>query len=262
MASLLSRGYAVAATDYEGLNAQGSHAYLDRQSEGFNVIDSVRALQHLSAKVSPRWAGYGESQGGQAVWAANELSAAYGVGLDLVGTVALSPATNVTALTQLAENGDLSASQQVIFPLVLTGASRIDPTFTASAVIPGVDQSEWDDLLGCDNETRVRTAKELRVDEAVTLDAHTSAQLDHILQRQALPQSPLDAPMLVLNGDADDLVRPEWVQYSVEQSCALGGPSIEHHVIAGGGHGNLGHEDQSLAWLDARFVGQPMTSTC
>lgn len=262
VAGLLDHGYAVAATDYEGLGAQGSHAYLDSQTEGFNVMDSVRALRHLSADVSSRWAGYGESQGGQAVWAANELAAGYGVGLDLVGTVALSPATNVTALTKLAQDGDLSASQQVILPLVVMGASRIDTTLRPSTVIPGVTDSEWGDLLGCDNETRVRTAKQLQVGDTVTLDGPTAARLDQILQKQALPQHRLDAPMLVLNGDADDLVRPEWVQHSVAQSCALGGPGIEHHVIAGAGHGNLGQESRSLNWLNARFALQAMESTC
>lgn len=262
VAGLLAHGFAVAATDYQGLGATGSHAYLDSRSEGFNVIDSVRALRTMSPAVSPRWAGYGESQGGQAVWAANEQASGYGVGLDLVGTVALSPATNVTALTKLARDGDLSPSQQVILPLVVMGASRIDASLRPATVIPGVTVDEWDALLGCDNKSRVRAAKQLQVGDTVTFDDQTAAHLDQILQKQALPQSRLGAPMLVLNGDADDLVRPDWVQLSVEQSCALGGPGIEHHVISGGGHGNLGQENRSLEWLNARFENQPTESTC
>ena len=72
--------------------------YLQRLSgtAAFNTIDAVRAMRDISATVSARWMAVGYSQGGQAVWAANELNSYYGNDLQLQGSVALAPAANLT----------------------------------------------------------------------------------------------------------------------------------------------------------------------
>ena len=83
--AFLTDGYAVAMTDYQGLDDVGVHPYLEPWTAAYNVIDAVRAIRNLSADVSSNWAAYGVSQGGQAVWAANEINAEYGHALKLVG---------------------------------------------------------------------------------------------------------------------------------------------------------------------------------
>ena len=93
---LLADKYAVALTDYEGLGESGSHPYLEPRTAAFNTIDAVRAMRAISPLVSARWMAVGYSQGGQAVWAADELNAYYGNDLQLQGSVALAPAANVT----------------------------------------------------------------------------------------------------------------------------------------------------------------------
>jgi pimeloyl-ACP methyl ester carboxylesterase len=89
--SLLADKYAVALTDYEGFGASGSHPYLEPRTATFNTIDAVRAMRAISPTVSTRWMAVGYSQGGQAVWAADELNSYYGNDLQLQGTVALAP---------------------------------------------------------------------------------------------------------------------------------------------------------------------------
>src|ERR1700716_1566363 len=64
IASFLRMGFAVAATDYQGLGAPGAHPYLEAKTAAFNVIDSVRALRAVSRDVSKTWSAYGGSQGG------------------------------------------------------------------------------------------------------------------------------------------------------------------------------------------------------
>lgn len=88
---LISSGYAVAITDYEGYSPATTPTYITGQSEGPAVIDSVRAAQRLSStRLSPSakvvFQGYSQG-GGAAMWAA-EKHPSYAPELNLVGVVA------------------------------------------------------------------------------------------------------------------------------------------------------------------------------
>ena len=66
VASYLSQGWTVTATDYPGLGTPGLHPYVVGSSEGRSVIDSVRAARKLDPNLSNKWVVSGHSQGGQA----------------------------------------------------------------------------------------------------------------------------------------------------------------------------------------------------
>src|SRR4029079_13393528 len=75
---MLSRGYVVVATDYEGLGTPGVHAYLVGESEARSVLDSVRAARnHSGAHATNRYSVWGHSQGGHASLFSGELAASY-----------------------------------------------------------------------------------------------------------------------------------------------------------------------------------------
>ena len=44
---LVSQGYVVVATDYEGLGTPGTHPYLVGESEAHGVLDIVKAAQQI-----------------------------------------------------------------------------------------------------------------------------------------------------------------------------------------------------------------------
>ena len=89
------------------------------------------------------------------------------------------------------------------------------------------------------------------------------AALRDALRRVALPQRPLDKPMLVINGEHDAQVLPDWVRSAVSRSCALGG-RIEYLQIPNAGHNDLiwkvAHTVQD--WIADRFAGTPPPSNC
>jgi hypothetical protein len=81
VAALVSAGYVVTVSDYQGLGRNDTyHPYLDSTTVGYNLIDSVRAARKFVPNTSDRWAALGASQGGQAAWAANELADNHGWG--------------------------------------------------------------------------------------------------------------------------------------------------------------------------------------
>ena len=68
----LKAGYAVVRTDYEGLGTPGDHPYLIGRSEGYSMLDTVRAARKLDKRLGRRVIIAGHSQGGQAaLWAAS-----------------------------------------------------------------------------------------------------------------------------------------------------------------------------------------------
>lgn len=260
VASLLSRGYAVAMTDYEGLDNTALHPYLEPWTAAHNVIDAVRAIRSLFPDVSLRWAAAGGSQGGQAAWAANELNSGYGQGLDLVGSVALSPAVNVTALADLAFRNELTPEQIGAMPLLVVGLVRGGLLDRESAYLRGNVVAYREVILGCDSISG--GARSLIRSEEVAPESPAAMQsLARALQKIALPQQPLSAPMLVVNGKRDQIIAPSWVSLAVDSSCRLGG-EIEHLELPKAGHAHGWPLKTVEEWLKRRFAGAAAESNC
>jgi pimeloyl-ACP methyl ester carboxylesterase len=91
----LKAGYAVVRTDYEGLGTPGAHPYLIGRSEGYAMLDVVRAARRLDQRLGRRVIIAGHSQGGHAaLWAAS-LAGRWTPELKVRGTVALAPVSHL-----------------------------------------------------------------------------------------------------------------------------------------------------------------------
>ena len=85
----LSQGYAVVASDYQGLGTPGGHPYLATRPAAYSVLDSIRAVQGDPAlNIGKPVVLVGQSQGGGAAFATAGEAAAYAPELDIRGTVA------------------------------------------------------------------------------------------------------------------------------------------------------------------------------
>jgi pimeloyl-ACP methyl ester carboxylesterase len=276
--SFLADKYAVALTDYEGLGESGLHPYLEPRTEAFNTIDAVRAMREITPAVSARWVAVGHSQGGQAVWAADELNSYYGNGLQLLGSVALAPSVNSTGAADLVSSGSLTDEQRASFPLALIGGARFNPNLDADAFLHGAADYFREHLSFCKPKgpstggkaetpipvpwqtvvSRLRDANDVKPSnpEAVTA-------LKDALRRVALPQRPLDKPMLVINGEDDAVVLSDWVRFAVSGSCALGG-QIEHMQLPNTSHIDVVTTSSEITqrWIADRFAGMPAPSNC
>ncbi len=98
MSLALSRGWALAITDYQGLGTPGDHTYMVGRALGPNVLDSMRAARELAPEELPAdgpaaIVGYSEG-GAAAAWAA-QLQPTYAPELRLAGVAAGAAAANV-----------------------------------------------------------------------------------------------------------------------------------------------------------------------
>jgi pimeloyl-ACP methyl ester carboxylesterase len=274
---LLESHYAVALTDYEGLGETGSHPYLEPRTAAFNTIDAVRAMRNLTTKASTRWVAIGYSQGGQAVWVANELDSFYGGGLQLQGTVALAPATNLSGAAELALSKSMTDEQRALFPSLIVGLARYNPDLDARAFLHQDTRSYVKSLSRCKisprqpRRTRVVPAPVLwrpvahRLRDSNDLSADSGqavSKLQEVLRRVAVPDRPLEKPMLVISAKQDAVIFPEWVQFAVSRSCALGG-TVQYLQVNADHQNILWKVSRPVdRWIADRFAGAVSPSNC
>jgi alpha-beta hydrolase superfamily lysophospholipase len=81
-----------------------------------------------------------------------------------------------------------------------------------------------------------------------------------------IPRGPIDVPLLVAQGEDDQLVLPEAQADYVEARCAAGG-RVEYRTYPGKDHVPLVEADSPylddlVAWTQARLEGRAARSTC
>ncbi|WP_319456310.1 MULTISPECIES: lipase family protein [unclassified Mycobacterium] len=261
---LVNSGYVVAMSDYQGLgNDRTYHPYLDATTEGYNLVDSVRAARKLVADTSDRWASFGVSQGGQGAWAANELSADYGAGLTLVGSVSVSAPLDITGFADAAAGGTLTKDQQPAYSAVLEALKNEYPDINLDDYRRGIVQSSWDELLQCDYakaDERAQLVDQITPDDLRPSSVEATDALRGRLAEASLPRRPLTTPALVIYGGQDALIPPSWTDAALQRACELG------DVIRIDLQPDKGHSDVDIGpvigWLGDRFRGEPAPNSC
>nr|WP_225443283.1 lipase family protein [Lolliginicoccus lacisalsi] len=269
IAAYLDAGYAVAATDYEGLDGIPApdgpdHPYLEPVTTAYNMIDAVRAARAINDELSDQWASIGVSQGGQAAWAALEAAPHYGDGLSFVGGVAIAPAADLTPITDGPPPWSLGPFQLGLLPYVLDGYRAVDPSLDFDDYLRGSLADGFGALDGCTSTTGFASALTIlgsTPDEVGPFTEEAAADIRDWLERNALPLDPTDEPLLVLYGDRDTVIPAAWTEEAVQRACAEG-MTVDARLIPGADHFSIGQTDVMIDWLDERFDGQPAASTC
>lgn len=264
IAGLVKAGYVVAVSDYQGLGNDGTyHPYLDSTTAGYNLVDAVRAARKLVPNTSNRWGAFGGSQGGQAAWAANELAAGYAAELELVGTASYSAPLSIAGLVDAAMDGSLTSEQRFVLLQVLASLAKESPDFQLDDYRRGAAKQNWDVLLACtgpDVAKRDEIANEITADDVRPISDQAADMLRSRLQQMSLPRTPATAPILIVYGGQDELVRPVWTNEALNEACRMG-DVIQIELQVDRGHAQV---DGSLAfpWILQRFAGDAPRNDC
>jgi hypothetical protein len=260
---LVDRGYAVAMTDYQGLGAPGVHPYTDHRTAGHNVIDSVRALRHTFANTSDRWAAMGASQGGAAVWSADEQAGAYAPELDLVGAVAYVPAADMTGLVDKAMAGTLTKAQHYSLAAIVESLARLHPDLDRDMYRRNAARDNWDVLVACRGDVENRRKQIEDALQPGDLAPATPAAADRLkgyLRAWAVPQQPLTAPLFVTYAGRDQSVDRQWTADAIARACQIGG-EVQSELQPDNDHNDVVF-DAGLEWMADRFAGTPTGNDC
>lgn len=233
----LARGYAVVAPDYQGLGTPGGHPYMDAASQLHTLVDAVRALHQLRPDALSRdWLVMGHSQGGAAALQVAAHGQAELPQLRLRGAMALAPGGyDYAGIARYAqEHPQLPPAVAAFFPIVLLGAQAADPAIdltalTDPALHPLLDKARSRCLSELQQEVRSSPARVFR----------RGAELQPLLaylDRQDIRRMVPTVPLLLVQGDADQLVDARGIAAYVHQLCAAGTPNVFLRRIAGGSH--------------------------
>ena len=258
----VDRGYVLAVTDYEGLGTPGRHPYLVGESEGRSVLDAALAAAQLpGADVGPRFAIAGYSQGGHGALWAGQLADEWVPGLDLVGTFAGAPASELPVIFTAA--GSLPVAgflYMIIAGFEAAYPGQADPSLLLTPA--GIDVlDEVDD--GCVSDVVSRIA-ELPSDDLLKPGVGSIEPWATLAAENDPGRVATDTPILVVHSAADTVVPAALSELMVERMCGLG-QQVERRVYdTGQDHGEAAPQAfvDGFDWIDARFAGEPATSTC
>ena len=267
VAALLAAGFVVFVPDYQGLGRPSGgkslyHPFLDSTTAGYVIIDGVRAAKTLvPTATSTSWAAVGSFEGAQAVWAANELVANYGSGLNLIATASLSPIADFEGLADAAMAGTLTLDQTLVYVAFLAALKSENPSeFDLDDYRRGMAKQHWDELLACQSPQRIALAQRIPPEDLRPANPQALATLSGYLQKTTLPQGPTASPMYVIYGGRDSAIPAAWTDRALVRACQMG------DVIQIAYWPEQGHQQidpvAALGWLNDRFKSTSSANDC
>jgi acetyl esterase/lipase/uncharacterized membrane protein HdeD (DUF308 family) len=262
----IERGWIVAAPDYLGLGGEGDHPYLVGQIAAASTLDAVRAAIALTAgEASSRFAVAGHSQGGHAAMFTGQQAPDYAPDLELVAGAALAPASELAAFI---EANDGTTFGNLLGAYAVAAWDRafddIDATdIVDPAVLPIVRRlADACVATGPEAIALLTGAELLQLRFLVSPIWETEPWASRIVENTP-GNEPFDAPLLIVQGTDDALIRADIQRRFVDRLCTSG-QQLEYREIAGVGH--LGVDDAAadevVVWLTDRLTTPPTTDRC
>lgn len=262
----IDAGWAVVATDYAGLGTPGVHGYLIGEDEARSALDAVRAARGIrEAMLSDRFVLWGHSQGGHAALWSAARAPEYTPDLRLAGVAALAPASDLPALVRHAQREPVG---KIISSFIVTAYAARYPEIDTDAVVrPGARWLANDMARRClaGKETLVSVADSLLLTDPIFAGDPTYGALGARLHENSA-EVPISSPVLIAQGDRDELVLPAVQDAYVERRCKAG-QRMAYRVYPGRDHLSLVAtgsplEADLIAWTRARFASEPATNDC
>ena len=263
----LEEGYAVVATDYQGLGGEGPHPYLNTRAAAYSTIDAVRAaLATQQLNLANKVLIVGQSQGGGAAFATAGYAADYAPSLSIRGTIATGVPLLERSVLRAPKPGVNPADPDPTFAYSLyiaQAAGQLDSRLNAADVFTErampLYQRAADACIG--ELARAVVAAGLNAGNGLKTD--TSAYYADFLAQGGYPTMRITTPVFVGTG-ADDVDTPAVMQQAVVDRACAAGSTIEHHVYPGADHSATVNRSFTDSRVFAQKVmsGQPITSTC
>jgi len=264
--SLLEQGWIYVATDYVGLGTAGPHPYLVGDGEARSTLDAVRAVRKIEElEVSDRTVVWGHSQGGHAAIWTGILAPTYAPDVTIDGVAAIAPATDLRGLIERIQHTPVG---RIMSSYVLQAYSKAFPDVSFDAYASG-----WSKVMALDMAGRCLEGFKILFSLGEAFAARgtifdsppTSGSLGERLAQNS-PNMPVTQPLLIAQGDDDDLVLPDVQARFVQQRCAAG-QSLEFMRYVGRDHISIVAPDSALTgdlveWTQQRLARTATPGGC
>jgi len=269
--SWLKAGYAVVASDYQGLGTPGSHPYMQYRAEGVSTLDAVRAALAAYPELQNRVVTVGQSQGTGGALGAAYLAPSYAPDVHIKGTVATGLVVRVkdTGTAKLMAPGPLYADDwygnsafEVLF--VMGTARSTDP----EGINPRdyISDAGWPlyELGGkaCFRDV-VGKAMELKITMADFYKAPID-KLEKIVDDTSMfPDADIRTPVFVGTG-LEDMMALVPKQYNFTAAMCAKGTPVDWRFYPGEDHGStvMASLKDSMPFVDAVMHDRPAPNRC
>ena len=264
---VVDRGFAIVATDYEGLGTPGLHPYIVGKSEARSVFDSVRAVQNHGGdldgiQVSSKWVTWGHSQGGHAAMHVAQNHQDYAPELELLGSVAGAPASQFNLLYNVLVGGPFQG-----YVVMATAAFEAAYDGVDLSLVSGPKVLERLTILeeGCLNDI-FAAFNDLTREELSIVDNPLEVEpIKSITAENDSNKLPVSVPTLIIHGSEDEQIPVVSSQFLLAQLCSLeGNKELQRLLFQGETHGSVvaAAADDMFEWIQARFDGDPAPTNC
>lgn len=260
IAPFLERGMVFVATDYEGLGTPGRHPYIAGESEGRGVLDIVRAARslHADTAASARVVIWGHSQGGHAALFANQIAEEYAPDLEVLGTVAGAPPSQLNLLTAALRDSPFRFYLGMVVAGWAAAYPDADPAdlLTPAGLerLAGVEEGCAGDLAA--------SWSDVPYDALVKADPADVEPWDRLIVENDPGFLVGASPVLIIHGEQDEQIPPISSKLLLDRMCGIG-QVVERRTYPGSHAGVIGPSlTDMLAWIDARLAGGPTTTSC
>lgn len=261
----LENGFAVVATDYQGLGGPGPHPYLIWQAEGRSILDGARAALAAHAhRIANEVVITGQSQGSGSAIGASRIASDYAPELRIRAGIATGVVSSFPDGPYKLQDASLGAGAPSRFTVLrLIGGSLPDGAPTPDSLMSDKGRAVLQAARnGCVDEMRGIEQRE-RID-AGNAFAMEPARLEAMLK----PVTDMDPvkigfPLFLGTGLADRTLPPRRQYAAAAALCAAGNavtwntyPGITHNGIV-----NAAFEDE-LAFVRRTLRGEAAASNC
>ena len=262
----LQQGYAIVATDYQGLGTPGPHPYLVVRPEAYSVLDSVRAVLKGFPNLANQVVLIGQSQGGGAAFATAGIAPDYAPELHIRGSVATGvPFLGYDTPREPADPAQLDkADPTVAYELyIAVMAQQSDPT-------RAVDQMVTPRALPLLEAARTtclgalfRAVLQAGLNDGNTLQAGFDKALKEILPGMEYSTMRLQTPIFFGIGEHDHDV-PAAEQLALVRNACAQGSLVEAHLYAGLTHSQTVNKSlkDSVPFVRKVMAGEPVRAIC
>lgn len=261
----LKQGFAVVATDYQGLGGPGPHPYLNWEAEGRSVLDSVRAArQAYPTLIANTLVISGQSQGSGASLGASLIATDYAPELNLRATLA-------TGVVATFPDGPVNAGH--------ARPGHRDPArFTLLRLLGGSlpdgapAPEKWLTDKGAEMLKLARTScikdlgsyeKREKVDGSTAFIGGSPQVEAGLMPVSDMPINRFPAPLFAATGLADHTLSPHH-QYAAVAALCAGGNAVEWKTYPGITHNgivNVAFNDE-LNFVRGVMDNAPQPNSC
>ncbi len=255
----LAQGYAVVASDYEGLGTEGPHPYMMSRSEATGVLDAVRAARRsypLAADVVL----VGQSQGAHAAANAGLMQRELAPELKIRGIVLTGWPGSMDMRPVRMDGFDPWA---ILYLRFLPTYAWLDPSFRPGSVLTPAGQAVYEGFrTTCGSSGMQAFLQQKPVTN--TLFARDPSPLEmRAHPYRAYPPLAFTVPVFLGIGLKDEQTSPRASFDSARRACDLGS-ALEVRFYPGLMHGPtvLRSQQDSIPWVRSVFEGTPGPGNC